>query len=198
MFAIFLDIETTGLDPQKHMAIDIAFEVHDMQKGCICFYQSLIKCSEEEWKRSDPASLAFNGYTFEDCLKGKEKERIAQEILDLFKSFNIQRENAVFICQNPAFDRMFFAKIIDFSLQERSKLPYHWLDLGSMVWALSIQTGVKKQGEAFSIPLSKNAIAQAYGIPPEEEPHHAMGGVKHLVKCYQKVFSHFSASDAKL
>jgi len=190
MLSIFLDIETTGLDPLKHVAIDIAFEIYDTTKGFLGFYQSLIKPSEQDWKRADPSSLSINGYSFEECLKGKEKKQIAQEILALFASCKVERGNTVFICQNPAFDRMFFAQIIDFSLQEQQKLPYHWLDLGSMVWALSVQKGTDSREETLAyIPLSKNAIAKAYGIPAEEEPHLAIGGVKHLVRCYKKVFN---------
>jgi oligoribonuclease len=186
MLSIFLDIETTGLDPQKHVVIDLAFEIHDKDKGEVCSYQSLVKRSLEEWELADPTSLSINGYTFEECLKGKEKELVAKEILELFNFCGVTRENTVFICQNPAFDRIFFAQIVDFSTQEKYKLPYHWLDLGSMVWALYTQ---KQALSPSRIPLSKNAIAEAYGIPPEEEPHRAMGGVRHLVECYKKIFT---------
>lgn len=190
MLCIFLDIESTGLDPLKHVAIDIAFEIYDTQKGLLASYQSLIRCSKKQWQSADPSSLSINGYSFQKCLQGKEKEEVASEILALFLSCGVQRENTVFICQNPAFDRMFFAQIIDFPKQEIHKLPYHWLDLGSMVWALNVQKAIESGKDAPScIPLSKNAIAKAYGIGSEEEPHRAIRGVKHLVLCYEKVFN---------
>jgi oligoribonuclease len=189
MLAIFLDTETTGLDPIRHSPIDVAIKVIDVTtedvKGS---YQTIVKQPEEVWKRADPVSLEINGYTWEKVLTGKEPNVVAEEIIQLLKNLGVERDNAVFICQNPAADRAFFTQLIDVYTQEKLKWPYHWLDLASMYWAMYVKKN-KKDGKSFpkEMLLSKNSIAKAYGLPIEQEPHNAMGGVDHLIKCYEVV-----------
>jgi oligoribonuclease len=49
------------------------------------------------------------------------------------------------------------------------------------------KSGGKKLPNA--INLSKNAIGKRFGIPEESQPHRAMNGVEHLIRCYQAVTS---------
>lgn len=189
MRAIFLDIETTGLDPIRHRAIDIAFKIFDIANGeQKATFQSVVKLSPEMWANRDPASIEITGFTWEKISGGREATDIAQAIISLFTSLDIKRGNAVFICQNPAFDRGFFNQIIDVYTQERLCWPYHWLDLASMYWAILFQKTVQ-QGNPFPVELnlSKNEIANAYHLPPELLPHEAMKGVEHLIFCYESV-----------
>ncbi len=190
MQAIFLDIETTGLDCMRHSPIDVALEVVDMTT-CKrkARYQSLVKQPARVWELADPASLLINGYTLEQTSDGKEPLIIGREVIDLFTSLGIERGKAVFICQNPAFDRGFFMQLVDVYTQERLNWPYHWLDFASMYWAIVLQK-TKNAGTLFpeSINLSKNEIAKAYNLPEEKTPHKASQGVEHLMTCYQTVF----------
>lgn len=191
MKAIFLDIETTGLDPYIHKPIDIALKVFDLQSGAtIGSYESVIKQSASVWEDHDPVSIEINGYQWEQVSQGKEPAQVKIEIIQLFRSLNIQRGEAVFICQNPAFDRSFFVQIIDVYTQERLNWPYHWLDLASMYWAL-LSTHLAKQAIPFpeNISLSKNSIAKAYNLTEETYPHRAMQGVDHLMATYLAVLS---------
>lgn len=189
MRAIFLDMETTGLDPTKHCAIDIAFKVVDIASGDLLgAYQSVVKQPPAEWAKKDPTSVQINGYTWEEVSKGNDAPLVGQEIIALMRKLAIERGNAVFICQNPAFDRGFFTQLVDVYTQERLNWPYHWLDLASMYWVACWQ---KCANEGVSLPermnLSKNEIARAYQLPKEVEPHRAVNGVDHLILCYQAV-----------
>lgn len=187
--AIFLDIETTGLDATKHHAIDIGCKIVDVSSGQVVqSYQSVIKIAAQEWELRDPASIEINGYTWEEILQGKERRIVGQEIIQLFQSLKVARGQAVFICQNPAFDRAFFCQLIDVYTQEKLNWPYHWLDLASMYWMKIIQNRARTR-ESFpeSLNLSKNEIAKAHGLPIEVEPHRAIHGVDHLILCYQAV-----------
>jgi oligoribonuclease len=189
MKAVFLDIETTGLDLHLHRAIDIAFKIIDVTNKLLSVeYQSIIQQPPSIWQLCDPDSLAINGYTWEQVREGKNSLTIKQEIISLFTEQNIQRGKAVFICQNPAFDRGFFNQLIDVYDQEKLNWPYHWLDFASMYWAQLIQQ-TSREGISFpsEINLSKNEIALRYGLEIEEPPHRAMKGVNHLILCYQKV-----------
>lgn len=189
MLAVFLDIETTGLDFTRHKPIDIALHVVDVSRGKkLKCYQALIAQPQDVWTQSDPVSLAVNGYTFEQVSLGKESALVASEITKILTDLHIERGKAVFICQNPAFDRGFFTQLIDVYAQENLQWPYHWLDFASMYWALLVEKNLR-EGKTFpeNISLSKNQIAKAYNLPEEVSPHRAISGVEHLMLCYQVV-----------
>jgi DNA polymerase-3 subunit epsilon/oligoribonuclease len=189
MLAIFLDIETTGLDPYRHHAIDIGLKIVDVSTGeTEAVYQSVLKIPPDAWEKRDLSSMAINGFTWEMVIQGKDPKVVREEIIQLFTQKGIERGKAVFICQNPAFDRAFFAQIIDIYTQERLNWPYHWLDLASMYWAhLAFES--RERGTPFpkTLNLSKNEIAKIYHLPVEEMPHRAINGVNHLILCYKAV-----------
>ncbi len=191
MLAIFLDIETTGLDPQVHRTIDLAFKIVDFNSyEIIESYQSVVKQPYDEWQNHDPVSLQINGYTWDIVSLGKDPRVVSQEIIDIFNKYKIIRGNSVFICQNPAFDRVFLTQLIPIPKQEELRWPYHWLDLASMYWALLLeQCNKKNKPFPSNMTLSKNEIAERFGIPPESSPHRAMNGVDHLMTCYEKVLN---------
>lgn len=189
MRAIFLDIETTGLDPYQHHAIDIGLKIIDVSTGeTEATYQSVLKITPQAWERRDPSSMAINGFTWEMVLQGKEPKVVGAEIIELFTQQRIERGKAVFICQNPSFDRSFFAQIVEIYTQEKLHWPYHWLDFASMYWAhLAFESREKGIPFPKEINLSKNEIAKLYHLPVEEMPHRAINGVNHLILCYKTV-----------
>jgi oligoribonuclease len=189
MKGIFLDIETTGLDPSQHLPIDIAFKIIDLSTGKIDgSYESIIRISEDAWNRKDPASIEINGFTWAEIEKGKNIFIVGHEIVNLLTALNVQRGNSVFICQNPAFYRGFFNQIVPVYQQEQLNWPYHWLDLASMFWAMLVhQSKIDKSSLPQKMSLSKNDIAAVYHLQPESTPHRAMKGVDHLITCYQAV-----------
>lgn len=189
MLGIFLDIETTGLDSLKHRVIELAFQVYHLPSGvCRATGHYLVSQTREVWERSDPNSLRVNGFTWKEIERGQSERDVASSIITLFTELKIARERAVFICQNPAFDRIFFAQLIDIYTQERLSWPYHWLDFASMYWTLKMQQILLENREwPKHFTLSKDAIAKEYHIAKEAQPHRAMNGVDHLVHCYRKV-----------
>ncbi|HPE84789.1 MAG TPA: 3'-5' exonuclease [Chlamydiales bacterium] len=180
MLGIFLDTETNGLNPRRHCPLEIAIVIQNLQSGKeYASYEAIIAQPQSKWDQSDTESLAVNGFTWEEVQAGKPIDLVASEILALLKSCDIKRGKAVFICQNPSFDRAFFSQIIDIDKQEAIKLPYHWLDLASMYWA--------KAHEPWRNGISKDAIASAHKLAPEAKPHRAMNGTRHLIACYWAV-----------
>jgi len=198
MRAVFLDLETTGLDPKSHCVIDIAFKIVDINTDqTLAQYQTVVKQDENAWSSHDPVSLQINGYTWELVQTGKVPSLVEQETIKIFDEFEIVRGKSIFICQNPAFDRIFLSQLISIAKQEKLLWPYHWLDLASMYWALTVKEHVKKHLPLpESMTLSKNEIAKNYNLPPEAHPHLAMNGVDHLIACYEAVLGvHFHAID---
>lgn len=189
MQAIFLDTETTGLDPFFHRILEIAFKVVDIPSGVEKLtYQSIVKQPIEVWEQRDLASIEVNGFTWDKVRLGKEESVVSREIIQIFTDLKVARGSAVYICQNPAFDRNFFAQLIDVYTQEQQHWPYHWLDFASMYWALQMK---HYQNSSHHFPLemnlSKNAIGQHYQLPIETVPHSALNGVEHLLLCYKTV-----------
>ncbi len=189
MLGIFLDQETTGLDSAKHKLLEIAIKVVDLSTGdTSAVYEAVVRQPEAIFKASDPQALEVNGFSFKALETGKSEAEIGKEIIELFTSLGVVRTKAVFICQNPSFDRAFFAHLVPPYEQERMQWPYHWLDLASMYWALELK---KSQEQERDLPpeivLSKDTIAKSLGLPGEEKPHRAMHGVDHLLECYTKL-----------
>ncbi|MBS0604391.1 MAG: 3'-5' exonuclease [Verrucomicrobia bacterium] len=189
MLGIFLDSETNGLNSQKHRIVEVAFKIVDILDGRVLdTFESLISVTPEEWKKSDPDSLHVNGFTWEEVLKGVSPAVVGEKIRETFAKNRIKRGEAVFICQNPSFDRVFFSQLIDADIQEKLLWPYHWLDLASMYWVESMKRGASGTGNyPWETGFSKDKIAIAHSLPREEQPHRAMNGVKHLLLCYEAV-----------
>lgn len=189
MLAIFLDSETNGLNPKLHRVVEIAFDIVDLSTGASKLkYQTLISQEVADWNKSDQESLKINGFTWDEVSLGKPLKQVSKEIIDHFTAHGIKRGKAVFICQNPSFDRVFFSQIVDPKTQEHLHWPYHWLDLASMHWALTINKAKSGTGPLpWETGLSKDKIASFYKLPPEEKPHRAANGVAHLIQCYKAV-----------
>lgn len=199
MLGIFLDSETNGLNYKKHKILEIAFKIVNLQTGATLeSYHSLVQLSKEDFLKSDPESLKINGFLFSEVEFAKPISLIQQEIVKIFKTHDIVRKKSVFICQNPSFDRVFFAQLVDPELQETLLWPYHWLDLASMHFAKCMENA-KKGGQPYpwEVGFSKDAIAIYYKLPAEEKPHRAMNGVDHLLICYQSVVGFPDATPKK-
>ena len=186
MLGIFLDTETNGLNCQVHRILEIALKIVDLSNGKeLNRYDSIVFQPQEIFEKSDPESLKINGFSYSMLLKGKKQEKIANELHSLYQAYDLQEGKALYICQNPSFDRAFFSHLIPPDEQNRLHWPYHWLDLASMVWGILI----KDQTTPFpwEIGSSKDAIANYFHLPPEEKPHRALNGVNHLLLCYEKI-----------
>jgi oligoribonuclease len=189
MLGVFLDSETNGLNSHVHKILEIAFKIADLKNGDVKQdFQTLIFQPFEAWEKSDPESLRINGFSWDEIKSSPTSRQVSQQIIDLFAKWNIRRKEAVFICQNPSFDRAFFSQLIDADTQELLSWPYHWFDLASMFWAVSMDIAKRKAGPPpWELRFSKDAIAAHYHLPLEEKPHRAMNGVNHLMLCYQAV-----------
>ena len=166
MIGIFLDLETYGLDCFKNRVLEIAYKIVDLEKKkTISSYHSRVFQPKEVWDQSDPNSLKINGLKDTEQA-GLSEKAVKDAIIEQFVEKNIHRENAIFICQNPSFDRPFFAQLIAVHEVCPSRV-------------LSPQP---------FLPLSKNKIARSLGLAEEAFPHTAINGAEHLWQCYEALF----------
>lgn len=188
MKALFLDTETSGLDPKKNLLLEIALvylDLHDFSR--IFSYSSVVFYQEKTFtKKSDINSLKINGFSYQDVKNGICVSRVKHEILYLINSFELNKQNSVVVCQNPSFDRSFFSQLLSVEDQKKINFPYHWLDLASMFWCKYVFPKISVDPN-YSCSLSKDSIARNFGVFPEESPHRAMNGVNHLIECFQHV-----------
>jgi DNA polymerase-3 subunit epsilon/oligoribonuclease len=193
MYLIFLDSETTGINPEKHRLLEIAYKVIDsITRKTVLSYETIVSQPLEIWAEADPSSLEVTGFFWEDTLRGKTESVVADEIIQDLNHLQLGTKTGVFICQNPSFDRAFFAQLIHVELQKHFGWPYHWLDLASMYWAIQISKDPSKLAHIKENDLSKDEIARSFGITPEGYPHRAMNGVNHLIACYEALLGSFS------
>lgn len=186
MLGVFLDTEANGLNSQVHKILELAYKIVDLKDGLLKDeYETVIAQPIEAWEKSDQESLKMNGFTWDEVAKGKTARQASQRIIDSFTAHGVRLKKAVFICQNPSFDRIYFSQLIDPDTQELLSWPYHWLDLASMFWALEMDKAKKEQGPfPWDTGISKDLIASRYKLPAEAKPHRAMNGVSHLLLCY--------------
>ena len=103
----------------------------------------------------------------------------------MFNKHGIKRGQAVFICQNPSFDRGFFSQLIPSYEQEKMNLPYHWLDFASMFFSIELFHNKKP----WDVGFSKDKIARYLNLKEEVRPHRAINGVHHLLECFKQLIS---------
>jgi len=189
VLGVFLDTETNGLNSQVHKIVELAYKIVDLSTGEVKVeFQSIVAQPIEVWEKSDLNSLKVNGFTWDEVKAGIPIPTISQNIIDTFTKWGIERKKALFICQNPSFDRVFFSQLIDSDTQELLRWPYHWLDLASMFWAITMDKAKRNEGPfPWETGVSKDLIATHYKLPKETSPHRAMNGVSHLLLCYQAI-----------
>lgn len=188
VFGIFLDLETNGLDYKKHCVLEISIEILDLfSKETVGGINTVVYQTEEVFGRADPISLEINGFSYELIKGGIHMSQLQDQIIELFQNLSISRKNAVYICQNPSFDRVFFSHIVPIDVQENLLWPYHWLDLASMYWKSALQSKAYDRCLDELLPLSKDHIAKVMGVLPEAKPHRALNGTQHLIQCYEEV-----------
>lgn len=183
MIAVFLDVETTGLDYKRDKLIEVGLIVVDLdQNKVVNSYEAIVK--HEDLILENTTGHHINQISTEEMLKeGKKEELIAFEIEEILIEHAFFMHHGFFICQNPSFDFMFTRHLFACMKTSPRAWPYHWLDLASMYW---VKIGHKSQ---FPVVLSKNNIARQLDIDSEAQPHRALGGALHLLDCYQEIMS---------
>ena len=166
MTLVFLDTETTGLDPDRHEVWEIAYAVED---GPI--QQSIVV---HQTATADPVALRMNHYWEID----QESLPMTRDATEFEEGARFDLSGATIVASNPSFDTAF--------LRARWGCePWHHRKIDIASFAMPI-VGLK-DGK----PKGLYDIAAALDIQAPD--HTAAGDVHTLRECYRELWSRFDA-----
>lgn len=151
---IIIDLETTGLDPQKHEIIEIGA----VRAGTGETFE--VKVSPERPGDSDPDALRVNGYKEEDWIDAPT----LKEALTLLNEF-VGDDYPHFMAYNATFDWTFLQKAYH-DCDLAIPFDYRKLDLLTLAWAHKPHFG----------KLNLGYVCNSLGIRPEPGVHRALNG----------------------
>lgn len=147
----FIDVETTGFDPEVAEIIELAVVIAKMKDGELVVTDQLdLKIHPEHIEQADAQALRINGYNEADWL-------FAVDLKEAMKSFADKTEGAIFVAHNLTFDYSFINAAFKKTGVE-NKMHFQKLD------TISIAFAVLHGNEDEMNKLSLKALAEYYGI----------------------------------
>ncbi len=164
------DVETTGLDPQKHEIVEIGLVLIDQETGEVIDTLD-IKVRPEHIETADEVALKLNGYNKADW-------QDAVSILEAIALYGEKAQNAIFCSHNVTFDWSFILEALK-KAGLKSTLDHHRLDLFTLIWSKTKDSKI----ESFSL----SRVAQFFGLPEEPLPHRAINGARTAHEIFKKI-----------
>ncbi len=169
----FVDIETTGLDPDKHEIIELGVvlvrQIGDMGKDFEVIEEFEIKIKPEHIELADPQALKVNGYDASQWV-------FANTLTEAMKVFSEKTKDAIFVAHNMTFDYSFIDKAFKQTGVE-NKMFYAKLDTISMAYAkLHANPHIEK------FRLQK--LCEYFGVE-NERAHSALSDTRALFEVYK-------------
>lgn len=126
----FVDVETTGLSPEKNEIIELGVVLAKMRdNGMLEVVDKLdLKIHPKHIETADPQALRVNGYNEADWL-------FATTLEDAMKAFSEKTKDAIFIAHNVAFDYNFVLHALE-STNTPNLLHYYKLDTISLAFGI--------------------------------------------------------------
>jgi DNA polymerase-3 subunit epsilon len=167
---VFLDLETTGLDPQRDSIIEVAAMRVDPTSFAIEGWFET-KIAVPAGVDVDPRAAELNGFRSEDWPDAPE----LADVLELLARF---LEGCLIAGHNPAFDWAFLSAAFRRLGVRRPNVGHHLLDTASLAWPL-LRLG-------FVRSLALRDICEHYGISNRGE-HHAMADVVRTYRVFLRL-----------
>lgn len=171
---IFLDLETTGLSPQKHEILEIGAIKVKSEAPFDILEELEIKVKPEHLETADPEGLKVAGYS-EEGWQGALSIKEALEKLDQFG------KDGVLVGYNVTFDWAFLDKAYT-SLGRIDPFHYHRLDILSMAY---FKLAFKTLKDKFSL----GTVCQKLAIQREFQ-HRALYDAKATYLVFKQLFQY--------
>jgi oligoribonuclease (3'-5' exoribonuclease) len=186
---IFIDIESTGLDPDRHVPWDIAIIAKNEE------YEQLVVLTEEEMAAADPRALDIGHFQkryLDVQSQGQERTHhsaftVAQEVARLTDGKHL-------VGANPRFDAAFLERLL-WRNGANPKWSYHLIDVEALMLGALAERGLE-----VPIPWKSVQLSEMLGIPgpSEEERHTAMGDSRWCKRIFEVVLGHQVQADVNL
>lgn len=178
---LVVDVESTGLDPQRHALVSVA--AVDFLHPDDQFYR---ECRIWDGAAIDRESLRINGFS-DAQLRDPRKPSLAQTVAAFVQWFS-RHPNQTLAGLNPAFDRALLLA----SAQRTGiewQLVHRLVDLHSLCYAHQLGRGVIPSEQHDLTTLTTNEIFRYVGLPSEPRPHHALAGAKMEAEAFSRLIA---------
>jgi len=167
---IVVDVETTGLNPEKHSIVSVG--AINFSNPKIQFYQ---ECKIWDGAEVTQEALKINGFS-QEAIKNTNKKSL-EEIMKDFLKWTQDIEDKTIAGENPTFDRDFLKA----SAQRYNidwQFGYRTVDLHSLCYAHYLSRGLTPPTKNRIANLGTDIILKYVGLPEEPNPHNALTGAK--------------------
>lgn len=167
---IVLDLETTGVNPQKHSIISIGALDFDNPKDEI-----YIECLPWEGAEIMDEALEVNGFTRERIFSSNKTLELA--MIEFDKWSEIISDHTLAGQNVGVFDWQFLRNSFEIYRMNWS-YPHRTIDTHSLTYMHLVKRGVRPPVENNRTAINSSFIQNYVGISEEPKPHNALNGAK--------------------
>ncbi len=176
---LVIDVETSGLDPNKNSILSIG--AVDFVNSERQFYG---ECCAWEGAHLSHEALGVNGFTKEEATDKTKKS--LECLMGEFESWIYKSGRVTLAGQNPAFDRDFLNDSF-----RRAGIKFRFavrdVDLHSIAYYDHIKRGIDIPYKNNHSDLSLDRIAKYAGLTEEPKPHNALNGAKFEAESFSRI-----------
>jgi DNA polymerase III epsilon subunit-like protein len=168
---IVLDVESSGVVPEKHSILSIG--ALDLDDPTNQFYE---ECQVWEGADISDEALAINGFSKEEITGQGSAKQTEAGLIKAFIAWAMDRpKDRTLAAQNVTFDRLFIEAACARAGIE-NPFAHRTIDVHTLVWLHMVSRGIPPpvKNNHSGINLTE-ALAYA-GIPEEPKPHNALTG----------------------
>jgi DNA polymerase-3 subunit epsilon len=175
----FIDIETTGLDVERHEIIQLGVVLVDQIWGnkqnpdFKILDEFEVKVKPERIGQADKVALKINGYN-------EEAWKDALNLKDAMKIFSEKTKDSIMVAHNVAFDFCFLAKAFSVT-GVPNKMHFHKLDTISIAFA---KLHLNEDVDRYSLQF----LCDHFGIE-NKNAHTALSDCRATLELYKKLMS---------
>lgn len=176
---IVLDIETTGLDPQKNAIVSIG--AVDFLKKRRDFY---LECRIFDGAEISAKALDVNGFSRES-ITSPDKPSLEDAMRQFFLWSTGCVEKTI-AGMNPRFDSEFLRAAYSRCGKEWN-LGHRTVDLHAICYANYLYRGISPVDNMGRSALTTNVILNYVGLPSEPEPHNGLTGARMEAEAFSRL-----------